>query len=190
MENAEDIRLARFLEQVKALKLRFPVADISAKTGYDKGNVSSFIKGKKPLSDNFLSKFEKAYNIKEVAGTSLQPPVLESLLIRLMEQQVQAAERANQLMELQNRLIKDTVDPVKEKINNIDAKTENLWNGLTAHVIRQGSGQEILFDSLEHLRGLAKGDLKRELDSKVSDLLRGSGSQGKDHSMDTRDSSK
>jgi len=48
---------------VKKLNLRFPIKDISEKTGYNKGSVSNYINGKMPPSLQFLEKFSKAYNV-------------------------------------------------------------------------------------------------------------------------------
>lgn len=57
-------RLEWFKAQIERLGIRFPVAEIAEKTGSDQGNVSSYLKGKKPLSDNFLTKFREAYEIE------------------------------------------------------------------------------------------------------------------------------
>ncbi|MGB5981090.1 MAG: hypothetical protein WBG46_02995 [Nonlabens sp.] len=48
---------------LKQLNLRFPVAEISRSTGEAKGNISSFINNKKPVSDNFIQKVVKSFNL-------------------------------------------------------------------------------------------------------------------------------
>lgn len=48
---------------MKALNLRFPVAEIAKATGYGKGNISNYINNKKPVSDNFLKTFIETFNV-------------------------------------------------------------------------------------------------------------------------------
>ena len=50
-------------EAVKSLQLRFPVADIQRATNESKGNISNFLNDKKPVSDEFLQTFSKAFDI-------------------------------------------------------------------------------------------------------------------------------
>jgi len=52
-----------FQKATKQLKLRFPIAEISKKTGYAKGGISDFLNGKKPVSDAFLEKFAEEFNV-------------------------------------------------------------------------------------------------------------------------------
>lgn len=55
-----------FREAVKKLKLRFPVADIVRETGYEKGNISSFLSGKKPVPTTFLQLFSEKFHINNI----------------------------------------------------------------------------------------------------------------------------
>ena len=48
---------------VESLQLRFPVAEISRATKESKGNISNFLHDKKPVSDEFLQTFSKAFDI-------------------------------------------------------------------------------------------------------------------------------
>lgn len=50
-------RLEQLKNDIDKLHLRFPITTISQKMGINKGNVSSYISGRVPLSDNFLKKF-------------------------------------------------------------------------------------------------------------------------------------
>jgi phage repressor protein C with HTH and peptisase S24 domain len=52
-----------FKKAVKSLKLRFPVADIHKKIGYEKGSISNFLNDRKPVSNAFLEKFAFAYGL-------------------------------------------------------------------------------------------------------------------------------
>ena len=52
-----------FRNAVKKLQLRFPVAEISKKVIYPKGNISDFLNGKKTVSDEFLRKTVDAVSV-------------------------------------------------------------------------------------------------------------------------------
>lgn len=65
MQKADIQRFEWFKAQVDRLGIRFPIAEIAEKTGFDQGNISSYLKGKKPLSDNFLTRFKEAYRLDE-----------------------------------------------------------------------------------------------------------------------------
>lgn len=54
-------RWERFLQDVEKLQLRFPVAHIANKTGYDKGNVSKYLKGVLQPSEAFMQAVYEAY---------------------------------------------------------------------------------------------------------------------------------
>ncbi|MEC4049779.1 S24 family peptidase [Flavobacterium sp. SUN046] len=53
----------RFEEALKKVSFRFPVAEISSKTGYGKSQVSKILNGSISISDDFLNKFLKSFNI-------------------------------------------------------------------------------------------------------------------------------
>ena len=52
-----------FQNAVRKLKLRRANAELSEKLTHSKGNISSYLNNKKPVSDEFLKKFFEAYNI-------------------------------------------------------------------------------------------------------------------------------
>ena len=112
LQNVEDIRLARLLEAVKTIGIRFPIAKISEKTGVDKGNVSAILSGKKPISDNFLEKFDKAFNttlssMQYTPITTTRPGLMigvpdekERLILQLQEQVKQLQDEVKWLRSL------------------------------------------------------------------------------------------
>ncbi|MDY7396289.1 hypothetical protein UMM65_13645 [Aureibaculum sp. 2210JD6-5] len=53
------------------MQLKFPVAEISAKTGYSEGQVSRLINAKIPTSSNFLNKFLESFNMEMENFTKL-----------------------------------------------------------------------------------------------------------------------
>jgi transcriptional regulator with XRE-family HTH domain len=50
-------RLEQLKNDIDRLHLRFPVTAIAQRMGINKGNVSSYLSGRVPLSDNFLKNF-------------------------------------------------------------------------------------------------------------------------------------
>ena len=67
METVSKAIQERFLDEVKNLKIKFPVAEISKKTGYKSPIVSEYLSGKKDVSDKFLQKFCEVYNLNYTA---------------------------------------------------------------------------------------------------------------------------
>jgi len=63
-----------FSDIVKDLKLTYPVAEISAKTGWSKSNVSIFVSNKKEPTKAFLKKFYEVFDIKEELTQTEEPP--------------------------------------------------------------------------------------------------------------------
>jgi hypothetical protein len=61
-------RLDKVLEVINASSLRFPVADISKATGKGKGEISVYLSGKKPMSDNFYKTFMEKFNKSTTNG--------------------------------------------------------------------------------------------------------------------------
>ncbi|AQX12504.1 hypothetical protein [Elizabethkingia meningoseptica] len=54
-----------FQKAVQYLSLRFPNKEISERTNYDKSNVSNFLKGKKPVPDDFLNNFFTTFELNK-----------------------------------------------------------------------------------------------------------------------------
>lgn len=55
-------KIEEFYKDVEQLELRFPVAEISRKTGESKGNVSSILKKARTPSENFLNTFYNKFS--------------------------------------------------------------------------------------------------------------------------------
>lgn len=78
MRTVVDIEI--FYAYVASLGLRFPVADISKATGYDKSNVSKILNRKIPPSEDFIRKVYKSFKQsgKNVANEGLNLEVKEA----------------------------------------------------------------------------------------------------------------
>lgn len=62
--NQKNTTINYFFRAVKKLDLKFPGKEIAEKTGYDKGNVSKYLRGTLQPSDNFLQQFENAFDLQ------------------------------------------------------------------------------------------------------------------------------
>lgn len=56
-------QIDQFYKDVEALGLKYPVAAIAEKTGYSKGNVSSYLSKKSPPSENFINAFYNSFKV-------------------------------------------------------------------------------------------------------------------------------
>jgi hypothetical protein len=63
-------RLDEVLSILDNAKIRFPVADIVAKTGFTKGHVSNILKGNIPMSEKFYDTFLEKYHKTPISNTN------------------------------------------------------------------------------------------------------------------------
>lgn len=63
LENKRHINKEVLINIINSLGFDFPLKEISEKMKVDKGNLSSYVKGSKPVSTNFLQKLCSAYNL-------------------------------------------------------------------------------------------------------------------------------
>jgi len=68
----------QFYNDVEELKLKFPVASISQKTGFSKGNVSQYLSKKLVPSEGFIKKFYECFKIsRRQQANMLEEPAAE-----------------------------------------------------------------------------------------------------------------
>lgn len=63
LENKRHINKEILIKIINSLGLDFPIKEISEKMNVDKGNISSYISGSKPVSTKFLEKLCNYYNL-------------------------------------------------------------------------------------------------------------------------------
>ena len=61
LQKIDKDRLDEVSSVIKTKKIRFPIAELAKKTGLDKGQISNYLSGKKPMSDNFYTSFIEHY---------------------------------------------------------------------------------------------------------------------------------
>lgn len=49
---------------IELLRLRFPVKTIADRTGFDSGNISKYLNGRLPLSNNFVKRFYEVFDME------------------------------------------------------------------------------------------------------------------------------
>lgn len=119
----------KFIEMVEALALRFPVAEIAAKTGYGQADVSRFIKGKRKPSVKFMESFYSAFaeDLKAAGSNPVQSPGVagsnpikdsedyQAKYIALLEQQL---AQANTHLTQANEVIKTSLQEIAAILKN------------------------------------------------------------------------
>ena len=113
-------RLDNWIIRVNALKLRFPVAVITKKTGFDKGYVSKLLKKKIQLSSNFLKKFDEIFYPIGVSNDS------ESLKNELKDEGVlygftNYKEKYYEQLEATNKVL-------QQHLNIIESQQQTIYN--------------------------------------------------------------
>lgn len=136
LQPAEMQRLEYLLEDVKRLNLRFPIARIAEKTGFDKGYISRLMKGKIPVSDNFLSKFYQAFKVDTSAegqntSTETEDPeapyrfsAKKSDVETLLEIVTKLSESVNN----QSSALRDQSSALKDQAEALKSLTTNRGN--------------------------------------------------------------
>lgn len=61
LDKVAKVRLDKVLAIIEKVGMRFPVAQIEKEMKENKGNVSAYLSGKKPISENFYNTFLKKY---------------------------------------------------------------------------------------------------------------------------------
>ena len=65
LQKVDKDRLDKVLSIIKQAQIRFPIAEIEKKMGVNKGNASAYLKGSKPMSDNFYNTFLETFRQPE-----------------------------------------------------------------------------------------------------------------------------
>lgn len=117
--------LKTFLADVHALKLRFPVVMIASKTGDSRANVSSYIRGRKPASRQFMIRFYAAFK-QELAVVGIQRDV-SMFLAEMPPEMEQVTEKdfirsINSKLSEQNALLKE----MNERSKRLEQKLDEL----------------------------------------------------------------
>jgi hypothetical protein len=91
LQKIDKDRLDKVLQVLKDHKIRFPVAEVVKRLGADKGMVSAYLNGKKPISDKFYSTFMKSFNqpIKQTSPEIID--TTEQTILKLAESNKQLA---------------------------------------------------------------------------------------------------
>lgn len=81
-------RLDLVLKLIDDYKIKFPVATISKKLGRGKGEVSEYLNGKKPMSENFYNLFIEQYPLKISDATNKQALASLQAAVRILTLEV------------------------------------------------------------------------------------------------------
>jgi transcriptional regulator with XRE-family HTH domain len=62
------MRLEKFKRDLESLRLRFPIAELAERMKANKGNISAYLNGKKPVSEKFLQRFYDEFSLMLPGG--------------------------------------------------------------------------------------------------------------------------
>lgn len=68
LRTVDIMRLEKFKRDLESLRLRFPIAELAERMKADKGNISAYLNGKKPVSEKFLQRFYDAFSLTLSGG--------------------------------------------------------------------------------------------------------------------------
>jgi transcriptional regulator with XRE-family HTH domain len=111
--------------------MRHYTAEIEGKTKESRGNISDYYNGKKPISNNFLKKFHKAYDrlLKKIREAI--PSTEPTLAVNIPVQPVQVKQEEqppNVAIDppLISEYLSNFQEIIMEKLINIEARLERL----------------------------------------------------------------
>lgn len=134
----ENIVQARFLETVDQLGLKFPIAEISEKTGFSQSTVSQYLSRKdnaRIVSTKFLRKFCEVYEIDFNKLTRIDKKIIPSGLGNIEEKIIQQQATINVLRVM-----------VESLTSQVSGKSIALVSGDTKKAIKEEALR--LFDEL------------------------------------------
>lgn len=95
-------KINKFYDDVKTLGLKRPIAVIAEKTGYSKGNVSSYLSRKLQPSENFINAFYESFKIiPRSTASNIEP--------NQSEKQPNTLAEALEIIKQQNAFLQDLV---------------------------------------------------------------------------------
>ena len=98
LKDVDKQRLAEVLQVIESLHMKFPNAEIHKKLNEDPGNISSYLNGKKPMSDNFYTSFMEAFRPKKPSKIVIKDADLGKEISKLIEITIKQQAAINLLM--------------------------------------------------------------------------------------------
>lgn len=147
LQKVDKARHDKVSKVLETLNLRFPNSEISNKLGMDKGVVSSYLNGKKPMSDNFYTNFMEEFGkgFKEETISAIDSPINKT-----ESQNLEALIESNKMLSKANMDLAANIVVLTNMLNSSDQKEKIL----TASTIRA--------EALELLAPLVKDSLGLE----------------------------
>lgn len=136
-------RISKFYDDLKNLKLKRPVAEITRKTGISKGYVSEVLSKEKEPSENFLRLFYQKF-IDNPENDDYELPLgdlrvtLKDYVDLLKEQTRKAEEREKQFIEI-----------IKGKLTKIETNSKEIADDISALTNENQAAHRALMDSVD-----------------------------------------
>jgi hypothetical protein len=175
LQKADIQRFEWLTQQVERLGIRFPVAEISEKTGFDQGNISSYLKGKKPISDNFITSFREAYKVEGPGSDqTFTPSQLFAMFLEVTRAQTAILDRIESKMaqESTQAMIKKAVDEIVTNLPGLLNRQEGGF-GIVIELLKRdalreaGGNQEKAAEILGEILSRIGPDLSQKMKESI-----------------------
>lgn len=134
LKSVDRNRLEQLKKDIDKLRLRFPISTIAQKVGVNKGNVSSYMSGRVPLSENFLKKFYAIF------GNELERVAMEGA----SEQGSALQEPESDYAAVNSEIYKSRDwEKEKERLKNIEYQLATIAKMLKTMLNRQKMAEEV-----------------------------------------------
>jgi transcriptional regulator with XRE-family HTH domain len=166
----------KFLQEVESLGLRFPVAEISDRTGIGQPTVSVYLSGKRPVSQKFYKSFCEAFRTElskaNAEGKEKDPDLAMVILDRLsyaFQDQAKAMAAQAEAFKVHAGIMKNIEGKMarQETLQRIETNLESV-------LVTQDAGFGLVVEILKRkVREEAKGnpDLEREILADVAERI-------------------
>jgi hypothetical protein len=142
-------RLDKVISRLKCLNIRFPGKEIYKRMGEDKGNISNYLAGKKPMSDNFYTTFLEKFPIEGEKIVKEKKEIVEDIItIR------QLVINNTTLTDTNKDLVAEVIDGAKSMrsfISDQNRLIERVMGGPLAASVSYPSPQEKTKDLANYL---------------------------------------
>lgn len=160
LQKEHNALIVKFYEDVERLGFKSPVADISGKTGYAKGNISSILNKKIQPSEAFLKKFYESFK-DEISNMDVQQEPQPTTANNNSNQEDYRI-KYERLLERTNAEQSAIIMGVLQKI---DANLTNAANNQHIFHVMTTERQRVTLENMALLRGLNRNELVHEADS-------------------------
>lgn len=172
-------RIDQFYKDVESLRLKRPVAVISEKTGFSKGNVSSYLNKKLSPSENFIKKFYESFNLTpeslKLESKKVEQNVNEDDYLGLVKMMVSDLRKLNDQKEADLVALRSAVtkiDNIESRVNEIESTVHGLSGKFSEYLPIILGLREFVVDEISGMKKRSRESVAASLSTKVEGFRR------------------